>query len=79
VVFKQNYLFYVNISLDKFNNKVGVKLESKYKNVRLSPETYEKLKERIKFFTDENFIEITTNAVEMYYKKLKSEGKLMKG
>jgi hypothetical protein len=78
VVFKQNYLFYVNISLDKFNNKVGVKLESKYKNVRLSPETYEKLKE-IKFFTDENFIEITTNAVEMYYKKLKSEGKLMKG
>lgn len=63
MVFKQNYLFYVNISLDKFNNKVGVKLESKYKNVRLSPETYEKLKE-IKFFTDENFIEITTNAVE---------------
>jgi hypothetical protein len=66
---------------DKLNNKVGVnvKMESKYKNVRLSPETYEKLKE-IKFFTDENFIEITKpNAVEMYYKKLKSEGKLMKG
>jgi hypothetical protein len=65
---------------DKLNNKVGVnvKMESKYKNVRLSPETYEKLKE-IKFFTDENFIEITTNAVEMYLKKLKSEGKLMKG
>jgi hypothetical protein len=55
-------------------------MESKYKNVRLSPETYEKLKE-IKFFTDEKtIIEITTNAVEMYYKKkLKSEGKLMKG
>ena len=53
-------------------------MENKYKNVRLSPETYEKLKE-IKFFTDENFIEITTEAIEMYYTKLKLEGKLTKG
>lgn len=53
-------------------------MEKKYKNVRLSPETYEKLKE-IKFFTDENFIEITTEAIEMYYTKLKLEGKLTKG
>ncbi|MBO1925613.1 MULTISPECIES: hypothetical protein [Bacillales] len=44
----------------------------------MSPETYEKLK-KIKFFPDENFIEITTEAVEVYYTKLKLEGKLTKG
>lgn len=53
-------------------------MENKYKNVRLNPETYEKLKE-IRFFTDENFIDITTNAINLYYKQLQVDGKLKKG
>jgi predicted DNA-binding protein len=53
-------------------------LDSKYKNVRLSPETYEKLRE-IKYHTNKNFIEITTNAIDMYYNHLKSRNEFKKG
>lgn len=53
-------------------------MDSKYKNVRLSPETYEKLRE-IKYHTNSNFIEITTNAIDMYYNNLKSRNEFKKG
>ncbi|HDG8789433.1 TPA: hypothetical protein PBT65_001734 [Staphylococcus aureus] len=53
-------------------------MDNNKKNVRIGPDVYEKLKE-IKFFTNENFSDSTAKAIEMYYKKLKSEGKLMKG
>jgi predicted DNA-binding protein len=54
-------------------------LDSKYKNVRLSPETYEKLRE-IKYHTNKKtFIEITTNAIDMYYNHLKSRNEFKKG
>ncbi|MDQ7134577.1 hypothetical protein [Staphylococcus aureus] len=45
------------------------------KNVRIDPETHQKLKE-IRFYTDESFVDITTHAIEMYYKQLKAEGKI---
>ncbi len=52
-------------------------LQNQYKNVRLSPETYEKLKE-IRFFTDDNFIDITKKAIDMYYTRLEAKGELKK-
>lgn len=49
--------------------------EHKNKNVRLSQESFEKLKE-IKFHTDQNYVDTTTKAIDMYYERLKREGKL---
>lgn len=48
---------------------------SNIKNVRINPETHQKMKE-IRFYTDESFVDIATHAIEMYYKQLKAEGKI---
>ncbi|MCD8845186.1 hypothetical protein [Staphylococcus gallinarum] len=47
----------------------------KNKNVRLSQDSFEKLKE-IKFYTDQSHVDTTTKAIELYYERLKREGKL---
>ncbi len=44
-----------------------------YKNVRVSHDTYQLLKE-IKFYTDQNFIDITNKSIKDYHKKLVREG-----
>ena len=45
------------------------------KNVRLSEKSYNKLKV-IKFYTEESFISIITEAIDQYYDKLKIDGKI---
>lgn len=48
-----------------------------YKNVRISPEVYQLLKE-IRFHTDENFIDITNKSIVELHKRMVREGIIKK-
>lgn len=48
-------------------------MEPQNKNVRISKESYQMLKD-IKYFTDKSFVEISNEAIKDYYDKLVSKG-----
>ncbi len=52
--------------------------DNNFKTVRIHTDTYEKLKE-IKFFTNQNYIDIITKSIDAYYKELRKNNSLPKG